>query len=426
MASPVSRKILVVDDNRLYREAVRRNLEFVDYQVLEADDLPSALNEIRTQHPQAVITDLDMTHRTEGLDLIRDVKTRYPLMPVILVSAVGTFEEGARAQELGATTVISKSRIDEELEHLYACLDEIFEQISAHKALKSRVDQLVTEFDVDQAVKVESEINQIISSIQYDTALKGELYEWLSRLKDRRMANDRDEFVETLDNGASSESILEIQTKLEHEIGPLDEFDPETQAILLAAERLMHEVDPDTNTGWARNLGFSYSFAVENEVKNKIEKKFAKFIASKELRSLLPQLYDSTLDNLSLGLSRYFLLQKNMTEEITQDLVRQILERMRKHGSKYKADGLKALGVVVFLFGREHQFDNLGTQVEIHSPLALRGLDVDESNRLALLLVRLQHIRNPFIHPEFSEREKISEMRKLVIECLSLVKKIES
>ncbi|MCA9426557.1 MAG: response regulator, partial [Candidatus Omnitrophica bacterium] len=115
-----TRKILVVDDNRLYREAVRRNLEFVDYQVLEAEDLPSALNEIRTQHPQAVITDLDMTHRTEGLDLIREVKTRYPLMPVILVSAVGTFEEGAKAQELGATAVISKSRIDEELEHLYA------------------------------------------------------------------------------------------------------------------------------------------------------------------------------------------------------------------------------------------------------------------------------------------------------------------
>ncbi|MCA9447232.1 MAG: ribulose-phosphate 3-epimerase, partial [Candidatus Omnitrophica bacterium] len=152
-----TRKILVVDDNRLYREAVRRNLEFVDYQVLEAEDLPSALNEIRTQHPQAVITDLDMTHRTEGLDLIREVKTRYPLMPVILVSAVGTFEEGAKAQELGATAVISKSRIDEELEHLYANLDDIFEQVVAHKALKTKVEQLVTDFDPDQAVKVEED-----------------------------------------------------------------------------------------------------------------------------------------------------------------------------------------------------------------------------------------------------------------------------
>jgi CheY-like chemotaxis protein len=419
------RKILVVDDNRLYREAVRRNLEFVDYQVLEAEDLPSALNEIRTQHPQAVITDLDMTHRTEGLDLIRDVKTRYPLMPVILVSAVGTFEEGARAQELGATAVISKSRIDQELEHLYACLDEIFEQIAAHRALKIRVDQLVTDFDPDQAVKIESDINQMIGAIQSDTALKGELYEWLSRLKDQRMARDREEFVRSLDSGETGESLQQIQEKLESEIGPLDEFDPETQAILMAAERLMNDVDPETNSGWARNLGFSYSFAVENEVKNKIEKKFAKFISSSDLRKLIPMLYEDSLDNLSLGLSRYFLLQKNIAEEITQDLVRQILERMRKHGAKYKADGLKALGVVVFLFGRNHQFDNLGTKVEINSPLGLRGLSEEETNRLALLLVRLQHIRNPFIHPEFSEREKIGEMRKLVVECLGLVKKIE-
>ncbi|MCA9412315.1 MAG: response regulator [Candidatus Omnitrophica bacterium] len=420
-----TRKILVVDDNRLYREAVRRNLEFVDYQVLEAEDLPSALNEIRTQHPQAVITDLDMTHRTEGLDLIREVKTRYPLMPVILVSAVGTFEEGAKAQELGATAVISKSRIDEELEHLYANLDDIFEQVVAHKALKTKVEQLVTDFDPDQAVKVEEDINQMISSIQYDMALKGELYEWISRLKDQRMAKDREGMVQEVAGGAGGENLQEIQKNLEEEVGPLDEFDPETQAILLAAERMMRDVDPETNTGWARNLGFSYSFAVENEIKNKIEKKFGKFITSSDLKNLLPKLYDSTLDNLSLGLSRYFLLQKGVGEEITQDLVRQILERMRKHGAKYKADGLKALGVVVFLFGRDHRFDNLGSQVEINSPLGLKGLTQEETNRLALLLVRLQHIRNPFIHPEFTEREKIGEMRKLVIECLGLVKKIE-
>ena len=34
------RCVLVVDDNRMYREAVRRNLEFVGYQVLEAEDKP--------------------------------------------------------------------------------------------------------------------------------------------------------------------------------------------------------------------------------------------------------------------------------------------------------------------------------------------------------------------------------------------------
>ncbi|MCA9449602.1 MAG: hypothetical protein KC931_20950, partial [Candidatus Omnitrophica bacterium] len=371
-------------------------------------------------------TDLDMTHRTEGLDLIREVKTRYPLMPVILVSAVGTFEEGAKAQELGATSVISKSRIDEELEHLYASLDEIFEQIAAHKTLKSKVDQLVTDFKPDQAVKIEEEINQLISTIQYDMALKGELFEWISRLKDLKMASDRAGFVQEVSTDAGRESLAEIQANLEKEIGPLDEFDPETQAILLAAERMMNDVDPETNTGWARNLGFSYSFAVENEVKNKIEKRFGKFIASDDLRGLLPKLYDGSLDNLSLGLSRYFLLQKGIADEITQDLVRQILERMKKHGMKYKADGLKALGVVVFLFGRNHRFDNLGSPIEINSPLNLRGLSEPETNRLAVLLVRLQHIRNPFIHPEFSEREKIGEMRKLVVECLGLIKKIEN
>jgi CheY-like chemotaxis protein len=412
----------VVDDNRLYREAIRRNLEFVDYNVLEAENLRTALEEIRTEHPQMVITDLDMTHRTEGLDVIKEVKSRYPLMPIILVSAVGTFEEGAKAQELGATSVISKSRIDEELEHLYDRLDRVFDQIQTLTRLRTRVDKVMMEEGPASDEGIEDEINALIAS-NTDKSIKGELYDWLSQIRDKQTS------VEKI---ADASSAINLETGsdgsavagLEKELGTLDEFDPETRTMVIAAERLMTQVDPKEDSGWARNVGFSYSFAVENEVKQKLGKKLAKLVSMKELKGLLRELYDPRHGNLSLGLSRFLLLNKTISEDINQDLVRQILERMTQHGEKYKADGLKALGVIAYLFGQKHEFDDLGKKVRIDNPLGIEGLEPEETTKLGALLVRLQHTRNPFIHPEFSEREKLTEMRKLTIDCLGLVKRI--
>ncbi|MCG3199105.1 MAG: response regulator [Candidatus Omnitrophica bacterium] len=418
------RRVLVVDDNRLYREAIRRNLEFVDYGVTEAEDLRSALERIRAEHPQVVITDLDMSHRTEGLDLIREVKARYPLIPVILVSAVGGFEEGAMARELGATAVISKSRIDEELEHLYGCLDQVFDQIRTLTSLKTRVERFLENPEEPQAATLEEELNRLINSIRFDNAIKGELFDWLSRIRDLGLAAKFSATVgPSADLSGAGDEAGAVRA-LSAELGNLDEFDPETQTMLLAAERLAEVLDASADSGIARNVGFSYSFAVENEVKQRTGKKFARFIAAPELRKLIPQLYDPALDNLSLGFSRYLLLNRTLSQELTPDLAKQILERMNKHGDKYKADGLKALGVIVYLFGRNHSITQPSGKIEIRNPLGLQGLDEEQVTRLGLLLVRVQHTRNPYIHPEFSEREKLSEMRKVVIECLNLVKKV--
>jgi CheY-like chemotaxis protein len=419
-----ARRVLVVDDNRLYREAIRRNLEFVDYRVTEAEDLRTALEEIRSVHPQVVITDLDMTHHTEGLDVIREVKARYPMIPVILVSAVGTFEEGALARELGATAVISKSRIEKELEHLYQCLDDVFDQLRSLASLKARLERLMEVYDSSTAAQLADDINRVLGSIKTDNAIKSELFDWVSHLRDRELAAKLDAAPTPSGEIFKPETDQDLIRDLEADVGTLSAFDPETRAMLIAAERLSSQVDADSDTGLARNAGFSYSFAVENEVKQRTGKRFGRFISSPDLKKLIPLLYDPSLDNLSLGFSRYLLLSRAVSQELTPDLVKQVLERISKHGDKYKADGLKALGVIIHLFGRNHAFNNLEGMVKIRNPIGLQGLSEEETTQLGLRLIRVQHTRNPYIHPEFSEREKLSEMRELVIGCLQLVRKL--
>ncbi|HXK94881.1 MAG TPA: hypothetical protein PKV38_14490, partial [bacterium] len=68
-----------------------------------------------------------------------------------------------------------------------------------------------------------------------------------------------------------------------------------------------------------------------------------------------------------------------------------------------------------------HSFINKSGPVEIQNPLGIKGLTDDQTTRLASQLILLQHIRNPYIHPEFNEREKIESVRKTALDCLSLV-----
>ncbi|MGC9327756.1 MAG: hypothetical protein ACP5I1_08990, partial [Candidatus Hinthialibacter sp.] len=143
------------------------------------------------------------------------------------------------------------------------------------------------------------------------------------------------------------------------------------------------------------------------------------------IKELVDQLYDSSLNNLDLFFNQYLIRtiqQYNL--ELNSDITRQVLERILQHGSKYKPDGLKALGVILFLWGRHHSFTNRKEKVEISNPLSLKGLSDEETMNLASQLILLQHLRNPYIHPEFNEHEKTESVRCAAAACLSRVSKI--
>src|SRR5690606_12424403 len=85
----------------------------------------------------------DMRTHDEGLEFIQILKRRYPKMPVIMISAVGTFDEGALARQHGAIFVLSKSRIDAEISTLYSKLDQIFNHLEQVRSLQEYVEDAI-------------------------------------------------------------------------------------------------------------------------------------------------------------------------------------------------------------------------------------------------------------------------------------------
>ena len=81
-------KILVVDDNRLFRAVLKEtlNTRFRNIKILEAGDGEKALEEIKTFLPDLILMDIHLPGQN-GLQLTKQIKARYPHIRVAIVTS---------------------------------------------------------------------------------------------------------------------------------------------------------------------------------------------------------------------------------------------------------------------------------------------------------------------------------------------------
>jgi two-component system chemotaxis response regulator CheY len=97
----VSARVLIIDDNRFLREFMRLALERAGFSVDQAGDGADGVERCRTEHPDLVITDLDMPAGA-GLEVVRVLRHELPEVRVIACSAEAGDERLDRALEAGA------------------------------------------------------------------------------------------------------------------------------------------------------------------------------------------------------------------------------------------------------------------------------------------------------------------------------------
>lgn len=85
------KKILIVDDNPNMSSLLCEMLEVFDYQSVRANSGTEALSELKKGDFSMVITDMRMPNMT-GLELLQQVKSLYPKLPVVLISGYSVAE----------------------------------------------------------------------------------------------------------------------------------------------------------------------------------------------------------------------------------------------------------------------------------------------------------------------------------------------
>ena len=101
------KKILVVDNEETTRETLLKILEREGYQVLTANDGQAALEIIKEQRVNVVVSDVCMP-RMDGNKLLKMAKAISPEVEVILMTGHGKMEMGVEALKEGAFDFIQK------------------------------------------------------------------------------------------------------------------------------------------------------------------------------------------------------------------------------------------------------------------------------------------------------------------------------
>ena len=101
--------VLVVDDEADIRELVAGVLEDEGYAVRTAADSTGALDAIEDRRPSLLLLDVWLQgSRLDGLQLLEQVKSRDPTLPVIMISGHGNLDTAVAAIREGAVDFIEK------------------------------------------------------------------------------------------------------------------------------------------------------------------------------------------------------------------------------------------------------------------------------------------------------------------------------
>jgi CheY-like chemotaxis protein len=107
--------ILVVDDSPVDRHLAGKLLEkAAGLTVVYAVDGRNALDLMRDNTPDLVLTDMQMPG-LDGLQLTGEIRTRYPGVPVILMTAHGSEELAVQALQQGASSYVPKRNLGQDL-----------------------------------------------------------------------------------------------------------------------------------------------------------------------------------------------------------------------------------------------------------------------------------------------------------------------
>ncbi len=127
----MGKTILFVDDETNLRKYLSRTLRRDGYEVLEADTLGTAREQLSTHWVDIILLDR-MLPDGEGLALLKELQQTHPKLPVIMLTAYGAIDNAVAAMQMGAYDYLTKP-VDTDA--LRARLERITETINLRDEL---------------------------------------------------------------------------------------------------------------------------------------------------------------------------------------------------------------------------------------------------------------------------------------------------
>src|SRR5947199_9640385 len=105
--APRPARILIVEDEPNMVAGLRDNFEYEGYEVITAGDGVEGLGRALNDSPDLVVLDV-MMPKMSGLDVCKQLKSKRPSLPIIMLTARGQEVDKVVGLELGADDYVTK------------------------------------------------------------------------------------------------------------------------------------------------------------------------------------------------------------------------------------------------------------------------------------------------------------------------------
>jgi CheY-like chemotaxis protein len=162
--------ILVVDDEELIRRFIVTFLSKLGYSSVTAVDGVDALDKMKGNKIDAVITDIKMP-KMDGIILTREISTRYPGVPVMVMTAFDEEYSAGTAISLGAREFIKKPFSPDEFAIRLSKMigdSETLKGVKRRKGADEDTPEFMNESEVPGRMNGETDVDESIEKLVDD------------------------------------------------------------------------------------------------------------------------------------------------------------------------------------------------------------------------------------------------------------------
>ena len=157
-----SRKVLLIDDDASLRRVTEYSLQSAGFHVISAADGKQGLAAFQEDHPEVVITDIQMPGMS-GYEVLQQIMTQRPETLVIVVTAYSSVEKAVDAMKQGAYDYLSKPFSRDEL---VLVVNKAFKLLGLQNENRRLRDQLEHHVDFSHMVGISDVMQDVFEVVR--------------------------------------------------------------------------------------------------------------------------------------------------------------------------------------------------------------------------------------------------------------------
>ena len=152
-------KVLIIDDEEKLRNLLARLVKLEGFAVTEAGNIKSARKVIGKEEPDVILCDVKLPDGS-GVDFIREVKAKHPLIEIILLTAYGNIPDGVQSMKNGAFDYITKGNDNDKVIPL---LNKAIEKVELQKKIARLEEQTGKKYSFESIIGTSRSITEAIA-----------------------------------------------------------------------------------------------------------------------------------------------------------------------------------------------------------------------------------------------------------------------